>query len=164
MTALGKRSDFPRLPQDKYNTPREAVLPLLECLKPRTRFVEPCAGAGHLTGHLKRAGHILAGAYDLPDDARTKRYDVRGADCFITNPPWTRPTLHELIINLSDQAPAWLLIDADWVHTRQSIPFLPRLRKIISIGRVRWTPDSPFDGKDNCCWCLFDPPRPMSAP
>ena len=78
MTALGKRSDFPRLPQDEYNTPREAVLPLLECLKPRTQFVEPCAGAGHLTGHLKRAGHILAGAYDLPDDARTKRYDVRG--------------------------------------------------------------------------------------
>ena len=37
--------------------------------------------------------------------------------------------LHELIINLSDQAPAWLLIDADGVYTRQSIPFLPRLRR-----------------------------------
>ena len=57
-------------------------------------------------------------------------------------------------------APAWLLIDADWVHTRQSIPYLPRLKTIISVGRVRWIRGSPYEGKDNCAWHLFDRPQP----
>ena len=51
------------------------------------------------------------------------------ADVFITNPPWRRDVLHPIIVNLSDQAPTWLLLDAGWVHTRQSVPYLPRLRK-----------------------------------
>ena len=82
---------------------------------------------------------------------------------FVTNPPWSRPVLHPIINNLSDQAPTWLLIDADWVHTKQAIPYLPRLQKIVSIGRVKWIPDSPFAGKDNCCWHLFDRSR-LGAP
>ena len=82
---MGKRSDFVRLPQDKYDTPAEAVLPLLPHLKPCARFIEPCCGAGYLFGHLKHAGHVLVGTYDLPIDARTTRYaevgDRRGLRC-----------------------------------------------------------------------------------
>ena len=157
---MGKRSDFVRYPQDAYDTPAEAVAPLLPHLVPCTRFIEPCAGAGYLVGHLKRAGHVLIGAYDLPNDARSARYaGIGGGEIFVTNPPWSRPALHPIINNLSDQAPTWLLIDADWVHTKQAIPYLPRLQKIVSIGRVRWIPDSPYDGKDNACWHLFDRSR-----
>jgi hypothetical protein len=161
---MGKRSSFERRPQDKYNTPAAAV-ELLPYLRPRTHFIEPCAGEGYLVGHLKRAGHILVGAYDLPDDACVKHYrevdDGYGdaAPIFITNPPWKRPVLHPLIENLSDQAPAWLLFDADWMHTKQAIPFRMRLKTIVSIGRVRWIEDSKNDGKDNCAWYLFDRPR-----
>ena len=157
---MGKRSFFPRVPQDAYPTPAEAVLPLLPHLKPGTQFVEPCCGDGHLVGHLKRTGHVLVGAYDLPDDARVKRYDVDGVDAFITNSPWRRDILHPIIVNLSDQAPTWLLIDAGWVHTRQSEPYLVRLRAIVSVGRVKWIKDLPFTGKDDCAWHLFDLPRP----
>ena len=104
---------------------------------------------------------MLVGAYDLPDDARVKRYDVSEPGIvFITNPPWRRDVLHPIIVNLSDQAPTWLLIDAGWVHTRQSAPYLPRLRTIVSVGRVKWIKDSPFTGKDDCAWHLFDLPRP----
>ena len=157
---MGKRSDFTRIPQDCYDTPAKAVLPLLPHLKPGARFIEPCCGAGYLVGHLKHAGHVLVGAYDLPIDARATRYaEVNPGVLFITNPPWARPVLHELIVNLSDQAPAWLLIDGDWLHTKQSAPFLPRLRKIVSIGRVRWISDSPSDGKDNAVWVHFGRPR-----
>ena len=78
----------------------------------------------------------------------------------VTNPPWRRDVLHPIIVNLSDQAPTWLLIDSDWPHTRQSTPFLPRLQAIVSVGRVRWIPDSPYDGKDNAAWMLFGRPRP----
>jgi hypothetical protein len=159
---MGKRSVFPRIPQDAYPTPAEAVAPLLPHLAPNTPFLEPCAGDGYLIGHLKRAGHVLVGAYDLPHhDARVKRYDeAKPGVVFATNPPWRRAVLHPIIVNLSDQAPTWLLLDAAWVHTRQSEPYLPRLRTIVSVGRVKWIKDSPFTGKDDCAWHLFDLPRP----
>jgi hypothetical protein len=31
-----------------------------------------------------------------------------------------------------------------------------RLRKIVSIGRVKWIEDSAGSGKDNAAWYLFD--------
>jgi hypothetical protein len=104
---------------------------------------------------------VLVGAYDLPDDARSKWYaEAKPGIVFTTNPPWRRDVLHPIIVNLSGQAPTWLLIDAGWVHSRQSEPYLQRLRTIVSVGRVKWIKDSPFTGKDNCAWHLSDPPRP----
>ncbi len=32
----------------------------------------------------------------------------------------------------------------------------PYLKKIVSIGRVKWIEGSSSVGKDNCCWYLFD--------
>ena len=157
---MGKRSNFERRPQDDYPTPASAVEPLLPHLVLNTRFIEPCCGDGHLIRHLKHVGHVLVGAYDLPDDAKVKRYsEAKPETLFITNPPWRRDVLHGIIENLSNQGPTWLLFDADWVHTKQAIPHLPRLRTIISVGRVRWIPDSPYTGKDNCAWHLFSRPR-----
>jgi hypothetical protein len=130
--------------------------------------VEPCAGDGALVDHLTAAGHICAAAWDIePKRADIERHDaltrlVGNLHCFITNPPWDRKVLHPLIVHLSDQAPTWLLFDADWAHTRQAAPYLNRLRKIVSVGRVKWIPDSPFTGKDNCAWHLFD--RPAAEP
>jgi len=166
---MGKRSNFERVPRDFYPTPRAAVLPLLPHLKPRTVFAEPCAGDGRLIDVLVENGHRCAWACDIEprrsdiheNDAAT--CGVGAADVFITNPPWNRADLHEIIVNLSDKAPTWLLFDADWIHTRQAAPFLPRLRKIVSIGRVKWIEDSPFTGKDNCAWHLFDKPSSEGA-
>jgi hypothetical protein len=156
---MGKRSNFRRLERDAYNTPAEAVMPLLDHLKPRTKFIEPCAGAGCLVERLELSGHICIARYDLPDDACTKRYEIVGADRFITNPAWRRDILHPLIVNLSDQLPTWLLVDADWFFTQQAKPFLPRLRDIAVIGRCRWIPGSKYTSKDSCAWALFDRPR-----
>lgn len=161
---MGKRSYFERVPRDFYPTPPEVVKPLLPHLKPMTRYAEPCAGDGALVDALDAAGHLCLHASDI----EPRRADIREADAlagawggfeaFITNPPWDRKVLHPLIVHLSDAAPTWLLFDADWMHTRQSSPFLPRLRKIVSVGRVKWIPDSKMTGKDNCCWYLFDKP------
>ena len=159
---MGKRSDFARIPRDFYPTPAEAVTPLLPHLLPGTRYCEPCAGDGALIDALGAAGHKCLHASDIAP----RRADVQEADAlsgpwsgfemFITNPPWDRKVLHPLIERLSDSAPTWLLFDADWVHTRQAVPFLPRLRRIVSVGRVKWIPDSKMTGKDNCAWHLFD--------
>lgn len=162
---MGKRSSFARVERDFYPTPYEAVEPLLPHLRPLTTFFEPCAGDGALVRHLVAAGHMCMGAFDIapragglcPADAtKLKLLCPDSADCFITNPPWSRKVLHPIIVNLSRQLPTWLLFDADWMHTRQSAPYLHLLRKIVSVGRVKWIPDSKMTGKDNCCWYLFD--------
>lgn len=162
---MGKRSDFERKPRDYYRTwdPR-AVRALAPHLKAETRFVEPMAGDGVLADQLTALGHVCAAMWDIEPqrsdiaqaDALTRL--VGNLDCFITNPAWRRDLLHAAIVHLSDQAPTWLLFDADWVHTKQAIPLLPRLRKVVSIGRLRWEEGTAMDGKDNCAWHLFDRP------
>lgn len=159
---MGKRSDFERVERDFYPTPEAAVLPLLPHLSANTIFDEPCAGDGDLFDHLDKHGHDCAFACDI----EPQRGDIITADafilercnseCFITNPPWDRKILHPLINHLSDIAPTWLLFDADWMHTKQSAEYMKRCVKIISVGRLKWIPDSKMTGKDNCAWYLFD--------
>lgn len=151
---MGKRSTFERREKDFYPTPYEAILPLLSHLEEATEFTEPCVGEGDLIRHLEKEGHSCLLNYDYETDATVCK-DIKGS-CFITNPPWDRKILHPIIENLSNIAPTWLLFDADWLHTKQSSPFIPKLQKIVSIGRVKWIPDSKMTGKDNCCWYLFD--------
>jgi len=151
---------FERNDRDFYATPPEATTPLLWHLNQKTVYIEPCCGEYDLILSLQDAGHICISATDIkkqPDkDATYFRYDVSKVDCFITNPPWGRKTLHAIIENLSNQAPTWLLFDADWMHTKQAAPFMPRLKKIVSVGRVSWFGDTV--GFDNCAWYLFDKP------
>jgi hypothetical protein len=160
---MGKRSNFERRERDWYPTPYEAVAPLLPHLGNPGEFCEPCCGDGRLIHYLEEAGHRCVCAFDIDpkmDGAycldATVNWSDGNPDFYITNPPWERATLHEIIANLSAHLPTWLLFDADWMHTRQSTPFMPYLRKIVSVGRVKWIPDSKMTGKDNCCWYLFD--------
>jgi len=136
---MGKRSSFDRVPRDFYPTPAEAVAPLLLHLTPRTIYAEPCAGDGALIDALAAAGHCCAFASDIePRADGIHERDARTVNCapdlYITNPPWDRKVLHPIITNLCQQAPTWLLFDADWVHTRQAAPFLPWLVKIVSVA------------------------------
>ena len=131
---MGKRSDFERVERDFYPTPLEAVRPLVPHLPKTGLFAEPCAGDGRLIRHIEELTELLG--YWMTDiepmadfvgdgDAMTDK--IVGCDVCITNPPWNRKILHPLIVNLSDQLPTWLLFDADWMHTKQSIEFMPRL-------------------------------------
>lgn len=170
---MSKRSaQFARVERDFYPTPAAAVVPLLPHLAPGTAFFEPCAGDGALIDHLEAFGHRCAWAFDIaPADPRLNHGDAMqpvhpaGADCFITNPPWSRELLHPIIMNLQWQLPTWLLFDADWAHTAQARGFRGSLRKIVSVGRVEWFPGTGMTGKDNCAWYLFDarPPAATSA-
>jgi hypothetical protein len=164
---MGKRSNFERVERDFYPTPFEAVIPLVAHLEYGTAFVEPCAGDGALVKHLEYVGMSCQEAYDINPradfivdrDALDANFDPcfgTSADCIITNPPWDRKILHPMIEHFSSMRPTWLLFDADWVHTKQSARFMPWLRKVVSVGRVKWIPDSKMTGKDNCAWYLFD--------
>ena len=133
---------------------------------------------------LQSCGHVCLGAVDIKPrepvpDLKEHRYVSEGEgyylhgiqkgdatklllhkqpyipDMIITNPPWTRELLHQMIFNLYWQAPTWLLFDSDWKHTQQAKPYLPMLQHEISIGRVKWIPDTKYYSKDNCSWYLF---------
>lgn len=158
---MGKRSNFDRIPRDFYPTPSKAVEPLLPHLPKQFTYWEPCAGDGALIDALP--GECVAATDIEPRGAYMYRFDALDAstpkfncDLIITNPPWDRKILHPMIEKFCRIAPTWLLFDADWVHTQQSALFASRLRKIVSVGRVKWIPDSKMTGKDNCAWHLFD--------
>ena len=156
---MGKRSDFERRPQDFYRTPPAAIPPLLPHLLPLQRYGEPCAGDGALLDLLPL---VCVDAWDIePRDRRVERYDALTRRCpraqmYITNPPWRREVLHPLIEHLSDHRPTWLLLDADWMHTKQAAPYAYRCVKVVSVGRLKWIEGSAHTGKDNCAWFLFD--------
>lgn len=162
---MGKRSEFERKKLDFYPTPKSAVVPLLRHISAHSTFCEPCAGDGALIRHLESEGHKCVSRFDVnpvTDDIRVHdasfmaRDDINGASLIITNPPWDRPVMHQIIERAASLAPTWLLFDADWMHTRQARPHLEICRKIVSVGRVQWIEGSGMSGKDNCCWYLFD--------
>lgn len=166
---VGKRSDFVRRPNDAYDTwDTRVVYPLFAQMR-GFEFVEPCAGNGTLIDLLERFGARCVQAFDI----KPRRYDVEHGDArtariagprVISNPPWTRSILHQIIANLAPQLETWLLFDAAWCFTRQAAPYLRHCHKIVVVGRLRWIEGSPHDAQDDCAWYLFGPdapPRPV---
>lgn len=172
---MSKRNPgLPRKPRDLYQTSpdpvRGPVRFLLPHLGPATEFVEPCAAGGLLVDALTSAGHICVGASDIVP----LREGIATADALqldrvppgaivITNPPWSRNLLVPMAIRFSDLAPTWLIFDLDFLSTDVARVLLPRVRKIVAVGRVKWVFEgSRQSGFDNCCWTLLD--KPNAAP
>jgi hypothetical protein len=154
---MGKRSNFERREADFYPTPQAAVVPLIPYLNGIQSFAEPCAGDGALVRHLESFGLrcVYAGDIRSGQDA-LERDDYGAVDAVISNPPWSRELMHRLIAHFLPIAPTWLLLDADWAHTKQAAPFLLYCSDIVAIGRVKWIEGSKHTGKDNCAWYRFD--------
>lgn len=157
---MGKRSEFQRRKNDKYRTPFDAVAALVPHLDGVT-FAEPCAGDGRLVRHLTAHGLVCVHMSDIePDDLMMMQADALTVDMgepdeVITNPPWSRPILHQMIMRFVQVAPTWLLFDADWAHTKQARPYMRLCSDIVPIGRVKWIENSKHSGKDNAAWYRF---------
>lgn len=161
---MGKRSEFDRIEKDFYRTiDKRAVEALAPHLEPNTIYAEPCYGSGDLVLGLAQHGHSCGWASDINEpsvgyhmDALSITEDHLGSVSeIITNPPWSRPLLHKMICHFSAMKPTWLLFDADWVHTRQSTPYMELCTDIVSVGRLIWIPGTTMSGKDNCAWYRF---------
>lgn len=154
-------TEFKRMKNDAYDTPYKAVLPLLPHLRDFHTYHEPCAGKGDLIKHLKDNMNCWIASDIEPRGDNIQEIDALGPyewGCLvITNPPWTRKILHPMIDKFKFGEGCWLLFDADWMHTKQAIPYLRYCSKIVAVGRVKWIPDSPHIGKDNACWYFFEP-------
>ena len=150
-------------------------------------FAEPCAGDGRLASYIEAHTSSRAALLsDLdPEGARqtaedyfdgVTRHDVTQKNAFditlrdlddidmvITNPPWERTKahdyiLHRLIEHFGSKLQTWFLFDGDWAHTVQAQPYLRQYcTRIVSVGRVKWLPNSKHTGKDNACWYEFRP-------
>ena len=163
---MGKRSSFRRQPRDFYPTPIQAIEPLIPHLQKCKTFVEPMAGNGALVDGLK---NLTSMECLWKSDIEPQRDDIKQADAFdltlhdytmacdtiITNPPWSREYLHQTIMWFCVIKPTWLLLDADWMHTKQSVPYTRYLHKVQTVGRVKWFTDSRHQSKDNVAWHLF---------
>ena len=171
---MGKYSEFERKGRDFYATYSRKPIEILAEYLPKNdfTFIEPMAGAGHLTDSIVSIvpqASCIAETDILPMDRRVAQHDLRDlvsadghmeilkqADFFITNPPWKRTILHETIMTLSAIRPTWLLIDSNWVNTQQAKPYLEHCRKIVALGRIKWIPDSKGPGKEDSSFYLFD--------
>lgn len=91
---------------------------------------------------------------DALGDGAWSRLTEPSVDCIITNPPWNRKVLHPMMMAFRRAKPTWVLHDANWLFTKQAGPFLPYVRKIVVIGRVKWIEDSKMTGKDDSVWTL----------
>jgi hypothetical protein len=155
---MGKRSSgFERVPRDFYPTPYAAVPPLIPHLRGVRTFAEPCCGDGALVNHLESHGLqcVYQGDIAAGQDALSLEH-YGDADTIITNPPYTRPVMHALIEHFARILPTWLLLESDWAHTKQAVPYMPRCSDIVSVGRLRWIAGTTMSGYDNFAWYRFD--------
>ena len=154
---MGKRSNFPRRERDFYPTPRAAVLPLVPWLRGLRTFAEPCCGDGALMRHLESFGLRCAYAGDITTGQDALAIDWYGMiDAIVTNPPHRRDVMHGLIAHFQRIAPTWLLLDMDWLSTKQAAPFVVSCTSVLPIGRVKWIEGSKCTGKDNYSWYRFE--------
>jgi hypothetical protein len=154
---MGKRSNFERRPRDFYPTPFAAVPPLIPHLRGVRNFAEPCCGDGALVRHLESHGLHCVYQGDIASGQDALATTDYGDPCvIITNPPFLRGLLHRLIEHFAAIAPTWLLLPADWGHTKQAAPFMPSCSDIVSVGRLRWIAGTTMTGKENFGWYRFD--------
>jgi hypothetical protein len=154
---MGKRSDFERRDRDAYPTPFKAVLPLIPHLRGIRTYAEPCAGDDALVRHLETFGLRCVYQGDIATGQDALAIDsYGGADAIITNPPYVKPLMHDLIEHFRNIAPTWLLLELDWSATKQARPFLPSCSDIVPFGRLKWIIPSDHTGYQNYAWYRFN--------
>ena len=156
---MGKRSNFPRRERDFYPTPGKAVPSLIPWLKhERIRaFAEPCCGDGDLARCLEASGLVCVYSGDIATGQDALALDDYGEiDAIVTNSPFAKPLMHELIAHFQKIAPTWLLLEWDWSANEHARPFLRSCTDMVPIGRLKWVPNSPYNnGKQNYGWYRF---------
>lgn len=159
---MSKRtSGLPRHPNDHYDTPTEAIKPLLPLLENEGPvFAEPCLGSGNITLVLKRGGFLCGYAGDIQTGQDVLEWtNPEKVDFVCTNPPWdrSRALTNRIVDHLVCLGiPAWLLLPTDWLANQNSAPWLPHISDILFLGRVRWIAGTTNGGMENSCWIRFN--------
>ena len=162
---MGKRSDFKRVEKDFYQTfDQRAYPPLMAHLKGTETFAEPCAGHGDMVEALGKRGlkcrymGDIQGVHPITkkDALQITERDIAECDLIITNPPWSRDILHEMILKFQSMRPTWLLFDSNWTNSKRAAPYMKNLKKIVPVGRLQWMKNTKYSAKDDVSWYLFE--------
>jgi hypothetical protein len=176
---MGRWSRFDRIPNDLYPTIDDRAFdPLVPFLLRDgiKTYAEPCWGLGHLEKGFQRFGLTCVSRSDIdppeaddPDlcfpvadtvhrlDGRFLTRDgLNGADAIITNPPWSRDVLHELIPLWAGFATTWLLFDAAWKNNGRTVPHLieKHCTDFVPLPRLKWFGGQHTAARD-CGWYRF---------
>ena len=169
---MSKRAPgLPQRPRGFWQTPREAVAPLIPYLPPMARYGEPCAGDGKLISGLTDlwAGGRCVWASDIqpegPGIDQADALTLTAEDCeyvglWITNPPWPMggkcgdPAL-SILLHLCAIAPTWALLPWDFAANGYFRRIATSCSDIVPIGRVSWMGNG-TPGKDNAAGYRFD--------
>lgn len=162
---MGKRSNKPRHPRDYYKTPMAVADVLFEHLWEFKTFIEPCAGDGQLVRAINGSGAcacVYAGDIEPQDPSIDTHDALRGlpenveAECIVTNPPYMKEVLFPLMdLWIASGKPVFLLLNADFAYNKQSSKYMKKCEKIISVGRVKWFPESNHSSLENFAWFKF---------
>lgn len=162
-----RQSRYAKKDRCAYDTtdPR-AVAALRPHIRHLTRFIEPCAGKGDLVRQLQAIGLQCVDQFDIAPRAE----GIRQQDALewqappfnrppiITNPPFSWPLLGQLISHWLLQADSiWLLLPANFAHRSTRAHLMRHCRQIVSIGQMRWEPDSKHQSVDIFAWYEFSP-------
>ena len=170
---MGKRSTFKRRDSDYYPTPNAPISKIKQHLWKCNRICEPCAGDGRLAIFLHSAGFTIGNWSDKEPKYTQDTFSpipvldlydltaahVSNSDIIVTNPPWPHP--HQrgeptvgMVKHMMSLLPTWVLLSADFMHTRYFNQLEKHCVKVVSVGRVSWQ-ENGVSGKDNAAWYLF---------
>lgn len=161
-------------PRDIWDTPPEAMPSLLRHLPRKIGFYEPCAGAGALVRHLLEAEHYCLSASDIEprnsivlkreaieaiNDLKYPDFNESYSEFIITNPPFSRESmgfLRELIKTCAHKRQSWFLLPFAFAANVQNANLMRNYCcKVVTIGRLKWVPDTPHKEGRDMAWFLF---------
>ena len=166
---MTKFNKYESQPRDFFrSTDPRTVLPLVPFIKGAT-YAEPCAGAMDLITLLEPYAKCNWSSDIEPQHQSVlqknalsvTKEDVKDCDYFVTNSPFSWCMLQPLLKYLPTLKPTWLLLPADFMHNRQSIPYMEKCEYVVSVGRLFFhkageSLDIKYKrGTANNCWYKF---------
>ena len=120
-------------------------------------FAEPCCGDGALVRHLESFGLRCAYAGEIATGQDALAIDHYDADAIITNPPYKRPAVRNLVRHFTGlSTPAWLLLRLGVASTVWAAPLLRHCSDIVVVPRLKLIADTKHSGMEDHACCKFD--------
>lgn len=167
---MSKFDTYDRQPRDYWRTTDpDAVTPLVPFVSGKT-YAEPCYGAGDLEDQLMEIATCrwrsdidpqVNSAVQMNALNITKEH-LHDVAVIITNPPYAWGMLKPLLDWLPKLKPTWMLLPADFMHNKQSGPYMNKCSHVVSVGRLFFHKSGEDETKvkhvkqtSNYCWYKF---------